>query len=413
MITKLTEEEFNEFAIHHPNSIFFQSSYWGKLKQSTGWIPHLVGLKENNKITSATLLLAKKIPIFNRYIYYAPRGFLTDYNNYEQLDEFISKIKDYVKTNKGIFVKMNPLIIYQERNIDGDIVENGINNKNLVEHLKKIGFQHNGFYNHRDLEPRFLSVLDLENKTEELLLKEMRSTTRWSIKNSSKNSLTVKEANLDDLKQFKELMKHTSERRGFIDRPLSYYKTMYQSFISTNHIKVLLVDFDATKQIKRYQDEIDEIKKKLQKITKEGQKKELESQINSISKKITNTTELKQKYGNNVTIAGGLYMLFGNQIVYLFGASLKPFMHLNSQYLLQWKMIQYGLTNHYQKFNFYGIDPAFDESDPMFGLFDFKRGFNSKVVELIGEFTLITNSFYYSIYKIMFTFYNQLKKVKK
>ena len=61
MITKLTEEEFNEFAIHHPNSIFFQSSYWGKLKQSTGWIPHLVGLKENNKITSATLLLAKKI----------------------------------------------------------------------------------------------------------------------------------------------------------------------------------------------------------------------------------------------------------------------------------------------------------------------------------------------------------------
>lgn len=415
MIEILTEEEFNAFAQNNDNSIFFQSSYWGKLKEKTGWIYYLVGLKEDDEIKGVSLLLAKKIPVIGKYIFYSPRGYLIDYNDLELLKKYSDGIIKFVKEHDGIFIKINPLMIYQERNIDGDVVENGINNKKLFDFLIKEGYKHNGFNKEygKDLEPRWISVLNLENKTEESLLKEMRSTTRWSVKNSYKNSLIVKEASLSDLKHFKELMKHTSERRGFIDRPLSYYEAMYKSFIQTDNIKVLLVDFDATKQIERYQNQIDEIHDKLQKIKKDSQRKELESQINSISKKIVHTEELKQEYGNNVTVAGGLYMLFGNQIVYLFGASLKPFMHLNSQYLLQWEMIKYGLQNHYKKFNFYGIDPAFNELSPMFGLFDFKRGFGAHVEELIGEFTYVTNPFYNKIYNMMFKFYRILKKVKK
>ena len=41
----------------------------------------------------------------------------------------------------------------------------------------------------------------------------------------------------------------------------------------------------------------------------------------------------KKEYGSKVIIAGGLYMLFGKQVIYLFVASLKPFMRYNSQYL--------------------------------------------------------------------------------
>ena len=48
----------------------------------------------------------------------------------------------------------------------------------------------------------------------------------------------------------------------------------------------------------------------------------------------------------------------------------------------------------------------------MFGLFDFKRGFNAHVEELIGEFTLITNKFFYKVYNLMFEVYKKTKKMK-
>lgn len=412
MLETLAEIEFNEFT--KKNSIFFQSSYWGKLKESTGWKYHLVGLKENDEVIAASLLLAKKIPVFNKYLFYAPRGFVLDYKNKYLLKQYTNEIKKYVKRNNGIFIKINPLVSYQERDVNGDIVENGSNNKDIVKTLKELGFKQNT--NSSDLEPHFISVLDLKNKTEEELLKEMRSTTRWSIKNSYKNSLKIIEAKKEDLDGFKELMKHTSERRGFIDRPLHYYESMYDCFSEDNNIKVLLVEFDAEGQANKYKEDIEVITKKLdhaKENQKEAQIKEFESQIISIEKKIEEVNQLKKEYGNKKIIAGGLYMLFGNQIVYLFGASLKPFMKYNSQYLLQWEMIKYALKNNYDKFNFYGIDPAFDPKDPMYGLFDFKRGFNSKVVELIGEFTLVTNRFYYILYNITFKLYRKAKKVLK
>lgn len=418
MITKLTEEEFNEFAIHHPNSIFFQSSYWGKLKQSTGWIPHLVGLKENNKITSATLLLAKKIPIFNRYIYYAPRGFLTDYSDYEQLDKFILEIKNYVKANKGIFVKMNPLIIYQERDTDGNIVENGINNKKLVEHLKKLGFDYNGLTIHygKDLEPRWISVLDLRNKTMDDVKKNLRSTTRWDINNSYKHGLRLQEIDETRMDEFKKLMEHTGERRGFIDRPLSYYQEMYKNF--KEYIKVMLVELNIDDNIKAYQEKkelaIKKLKKEEQKDRKkDGLLKELQKQIDSADRKIKESEEIQKKYGTNIVVAGGLFMTFGKQVVSLFGASYKEFMKYKGQYFLNNEMIKYAIDNNYDAYNFYGITGEFNEDSPMFGLFDFKRGFGAHVEELIGEFTLITNSFYYHIYQLMFKVYKILKKVKK
>ena len=106
-------------------------------------------------------------------------------------------------------------------------------------------------------------------------------------------------------------------------------------------------------------------------------------------------------------------MNFSNQVVSLFGASYKEYMKFKGQYFLNNEMIKYALDNNYEKYNFYGITGDFDESSPMFGLFDFKRGFNADVEELIGEFTYVTNKFNYSIYKVMKKCYSLLKKVKK
>ena len=418
MLEKLDEKEFNDFAQSHVLSSFFQSSYWGKLKEHNGWEMHLVGMKENSCIIGESLLLSKKISIINKKIFYAPRGFLLNYENKDLIKTFCEEVKKYVKKERGIFIKINPFIPFRERDINGDVVDNLRTNKELVEYLESLEFKHIGFGEDiPNMEPRFISVLNLENKTEEELLKNMRATTRWSIKNSYHNKLRVIEATEKELSKFKELMKHTSERRGFIDRPLSYYQNMYKEFKKSNNIKILLVELNCNEQIEMYKEKINNLESKINhennlKRKKEGTIKELNSQLESAKKQLKMIKEQKKEYGSKVIIAGGLYMLFGKQVIYLFGASLKPFMRYNSQYLLQWEMIKYSIKNNYQNFNFYGIEPAFKQDHPMYGLFDFKRGFNAIPVELIGEFNCVVDKKAYKTYNFMLKVYKKLRKVR-
>lgn len=421
MLEELTKEEFNEYASKHPLNMFFQSSYWGELKSITGWKHFMVGIKNDGKIEAATLILGKKIPIFNRYIYYAPRGFLIDYNNTELLKKFTLEVKKYLKKKKGIFIKINPYLIYQERDINGDIVENGIDNKNVVEELKKLGFIHAGFtINYgKDLEPRWISVLDLEGKTEEGLLKDMRSTTRWGINNSYKHGLKLVEIDKSRINEFKKLMEHTGERRGFIDRSEAYYEKMYDAFSKDDKIKIMLVELDIDEYLynlnnQKQQNLLKQVEAKNKPDSAKAKRvlRELQSQFESLEKRISNLEKLQKEKGNKIVVAGGLFMTFGTQVVSLFGASYREYMKFNGQFFLNFKMIKYALNNGYKKYNFYGITGEFNEDSEMFGLFDFKRGFNAHVEELIGEFTLITNKFFYKIYNLMFEVYKKTKKMK-
>ncbi len=412
MLEELNEQEFNEFSKIHPNNTFFQSSYWGNLKETTGWKKHLVGIKENGKVKCASLLLSKRIPILYKDMFYAPRGFLVDYTNLEEITNFTEKIIQYIKKNKGIFFKINPPVIYQERDPNGDIKGSGKNNQKLVDYLKKIGYQHNGFTIHygKDLEPRWIAVLDIANKTKEEILKQMRPTTRNGILNAYKHGLKLIEIDKTRLSEFKHLMEHTGERRGFIDRSLSYYENMYQSFYKDDLIKIMLVELNTREYIEQLEMQYKTTEEKLAKAKKEGFKKELQSQLDAVNKKTEDIKNIQKEHGEVITVAGGLFMMFGTQVLSLFGASYREFMHLNGQYFLNFEMIKYAIQNNFQKFNFYGITGEFNEESPMYGLFNFKRGFHADVVELIGEFTYIINRPYYILYTGMFNIYKKLKK---
>ena len=76
----LTEKEFQKFADTHPLRTFFQTTYWAEIKKDNGWQSNYVGMKDGKKIVCATLLLSKKIKFF-KTMFYAPRGFLIDYDN--------------------------------------------------------------------------------------------------------------------------------------------------------------------------------------------------------------------------------------------------------------------------------------------------------------------------------------------
>lgn len=418
-LVELEKDEFIDFSKNYPYSLFFQSPYWIEIKKQNHWEGIMIGLKENGKIIAATVLLMKNIKGINKKMVYAPRGFLLDYNNLTLLTEFVEKLKIYLKEKKTLFLKINPYVKYQEHDINGNIIENTKNNT-LLNKLKELGFTHQGFYitmdEKKDLEPRWLSVLDLENKEIDDIFKNMRTTTRWSIRNSEKNCLRVMEAGREDLKDFKALMKHTADRREFIDRPLSYYQNIYDVLKKEDLVKILLVEINFKELLGKIEAEYHALLEKIEKMKdnpkKQNQLKELQNEIGSFEKKIADLKKYQEKYGETKIIAGGLYMLYGRQLVYLLGASYKEFMKYNSQYLLQWKMINYAKEHNYQTFNFYGIDGDFSKESKNYGLFDFKRGFGAEVVELIGEFDLVIDKPMYILYNIAFKTYKFLKNTK-
>ncbi len=418
-LVELEKDEFINFSKNYPYSLFFQSPYWIEIKKQNHWEGIMIGLKENGKIIAATVLLMKNIKGINKKMVYAPRGFLLDYNNLTLLTEFVEKLKIYLKEKKTLFLKINPYVKYQEHDINGNIIENTKNNT-LLNKLKELGFTHQGFYitmdEKKDLEPRWLSVLDLENKEIDDIFKNMRTTTRWSIRNSEKNCLRVMEAGREDLKDFKALMKHTADRREFIDRPLSYYQNIYDVLKKEDLVKILLVEINFKELLGKIEAEYHALLEKIEKMKdnpkKQNQLKELQNEIGSFEKKIADLKKYQEKYGETKIIAGGLYMLYGRQLVYLLGASYKEFMKYNSQYLLQWKMINYAKEHNYQTFNFYGIDGDFSKESKNYGLFDFKRGFGAEVVELIGEFDLVIDKPMYILYNIAFKTYKFLKNTK-
>ena len=417
MLEQLTDEEFNTYAATHPNNTFFQSSYWGDLKEFTGWKKHLVGVKENGTIIGASLLLSKKIPILSKNMFYAPRGFLIDYSNLDMVNQFTKAVAHYVKKNKGIFFKMNPNVSYQERDIDGNIVLDGIQNKELVPYLKKIGYQHNGYTIHygKDLEPRWISVLNIKNKTEEEILNSFRSSHKRKVKKSLTGWLSLEEVTHDEIEKldiFKQIMQHTGDRRGFIDRAEDYYKKMYDAFSKDNKIKIVLVKLDLEQYQSYLKHDLKELQEKIDKSSslKESEQNDITEKMKNIEKNIQEVEELKKTNGNELYITTGLFLLFGTQITYLFGGSYDQYMKYLGAYYMQWKMIEYAVENKYETYNFYGITGEFDETSPMYGLFDFKRGFHANVVELVGEFTYVVNKTSYFIYNRMFDVYKKLKK---
>ena len=201
----LTEKEFLEFSLNSPITSFFQQPLWAEIKKDNGWDHYFVGLKDKKKVVAATLLLSKKIKFF-KTMFYAPRGFLIDYDNFEILERFTEEIKKFLKDKNALFLKINPYIDYQGRTVDGEVVPD-TQRDDLMDEFKKLGFVHNGFYIDQDkkddLEPRWISVLDLEgiNSIDEAY-KNMRSSTKWRINNSKKNSLEIVEADLDNLFEF-------------------------------------------------------------------------------------------------------------------------------------------------------------------------------------------------------------------
>lgn len=399
---EITEKEYREFWENHPLKTFLSAPEISKLREKSNWTTYYVGVKEEKKLIAATMLLSHKRH-FGKYEFYSPRGYLLDFKNKELLEFFTNELKKYIKDKKGYVLRIDPYVIYKERDIDGNIVADGIDNSDVVNNLQSFGFKKVKTENMEQV--GWMFSLNLEGKTEEQILKEMKPNTRNTIRKVEKFGITVNEISYDELDRFQNIMVETGERKGFGVRKLSYFQEMYKLFHDKNEVKYFITELDLNAYIKRLEEEKQEKEEKLNSLSdakyNDGQKKNLTNEIASLDKRIIDSNKIKAESGKEViTLSGSMFMLIQPEVIYLSSGNYEEYMKFNSQYLIQWELIKYGIENGFKKHNFYGIPANINEHPKDYGIYEFKRGFNGVVEELIGEFALPI-TWHYNLFELI------------
>ena len=400
--TEITEKEYEKYWENHPLKTFMSAPKIAKLREKTNWKAYFVGVKDNKKLIGAAMLLSHKRK-FNVNEFYSPRGFLLDFNNKELLEFFTTEVKEFVKKHNGYVLRIDPYVIYKQRDINGDIVEGGTDNTDIVNYLTSLGFKKVPTKNMEQVSWMF--SLDLEGKTEEEILKEMKPNTRNNIRKAEKLGITMKELSYEELDRFQSIMIETGERKGFSIRNVEYFQNMYNLFHDDEEVKYYVTELNLKEYTKRLEEEKKEKEEKLNNLGdakyKDGERKNILNEIESLNKRIDDSNEIMKSTNKEViTLSGSMFMLIQPEIIYLSSGNYEEYLKFNSQYLIQWELIKYGIKKGFKKHNFYGIPENINEHPKDYGIYEFKKGFNGYVEELIGEYELPI-TFHYNIFKLL------------
>ena len=156
----------------------------------------------------------------------------------------------YVK-DKG-FVSAGALWIGAELiDKDGNVVENGFHNYDVVDNLKSAGFLQLPLKQGYDLskECRFCSSIDLRGKTSDEIFNAFSSATRRNTRTAQKYNVHIRKLNVDQLHILDSMEKETSARQDFEAMSLDYFKNLYR-FYGEDHVETLLsyLDLDEYEQ---------------------------------------------------------------------------------------------------------------------------------------------------------------------
>lgn len=328
---KLTEKEFADFAEHAQGCNFLQSIYMYRRYQKKHQECYLLGVKSAQKVILAGLVVATrrlgKWKIFN-----APGGVLGDYSQ-PVLEVFTTGVKNFLKSKSGMVLMISPNLISTERDIDAKPVPGGEDNLKIKASLERLHYRYLGEY----IQAKWVYVLPTKNANPEEIYKNFRKGHKLSIRYAKpRYGVKIRELKVSELEILQKLCAESGDFHGFQAPSITYFQEMKAAF--KDHCKFMVAEMPDPET------------------------------------------------GKTIPVAGAMFILYGNEIVYLFSGSHRQYKKYGGPHLMQWQMIQRAIKDGYAQYNFYGVRP-----EPGNGVYAFKRGFKGTVVELLGTFMLPLN----------------------
>ena len=404
-IITLDEISFNKFANTHKYRNYYQTSTYGRTIKNHGYDIHYIGIIDDlGNLLGASLLLYKEV-MMNYKIAYAPRGFLFDYTNINNLKEFTTRLKKLLSKQGFISITIDPYLPVNIRDKDGKIMN--INNEANIalENLKASGYNYLGpnlFFESK--KPRFEAIITLNDDIKDIY-QSFEKRVRHKIKKAIRSGVEIYKGGKEELDLFYELIKKK------YDKPLNYYIDFYNNFennIDLYFAKLNTETFVITSRL-QYEREIEvnnELANKIQSSKNENTKKKLINEkmesdklVNTYKKNLVWATNLLKENPEGLIIGTSLNLTYDNVCYLIIEGFNQSFKTLNPNYLIKWKMINDYKNKNIKYINLNAVSGDFTNINKYSGLNEMKLGFNSLVTEYIGEFELIISPLPYNLYK--------------
>jgi peptidoglycan pentaglycine glycine transferase (the first glycine) len=203
-----------------------------------------------------------------------------------------------------------------------------------------------GFRRAPDIQP-VIATLELDLAPEEdALFAALEKDTRWSVRQAEKRGVSVRDASGDeDLRALYDLYAETGQRAGFITRTWDYYRRMWGTLVSAGHARVRLAEKDGK------------------------------------------------------PVAGALVWRCGEREVYQSAATNDAGRSAYAAYGLLWQCIIEARKGGARRFDFGGIPvDVTRKDDPMYGPYQFKKGFGGTPRQFVGAHDAVPNQLVYRAY---------------
>ena len=337
------KKQYNNLAIHP-----LQSWQWGEARKKMGiQVLRLgefdVGNRHACSLQNVYQITFHKIPYTNYKIGYLPRS---RFPSKTVLDFLL----DYSKKNNVVFIKIEPYVEKGGKNVILNLFQDPISKKQIPKPASKRGEQVRNDISDRlvksshPLFPDWTIIFDLD-KSEDELLKNMKSKTRYNIRLAQKKGVVVKEeSNEKGFEIFSRLYFETCKRQNYKGHNPVYHKIFWENL-----------------------------------------KKDL--------------AHILVAYHQNTPLAAYELFLFKNTFYYPYGGTSEEMRNLMASNLIMWEAIRLGKNLGADKFDMWGsLPPTYPQNHPWAGFTRFKEGYSGRFVKMAGSFDLIVNPLMYKLY---------------
>ncbi len=408
-ISNVSEREYIAFFNNQPNAHFLQSYEWGQAqKDNRGLTPYYVAVcDDNDKILACALLLKRKTPM-NMSYFYAPRGFVIDYHNQELFKFFVDSLKDFLKKENAIYLKVDPGIKYQDIDENANRIE-GENNKDIFDNFLKLGFIHKGFYKlYEGNQPRYTIRINLHDDLE-TINKNISKTFMKTVKRSYNYDLEIVQS--DDIETFHDLIINNAQKNDFHAYSNDYYKNFYKYFKKQKHVKIFNALVYPDKIIQKSESELAKLKEELENKGTSKRQADTENLIKRLEKDLETFKPLENHYPNGKVVCSLIcsYTNYAAWSLYIGNDNLGTYTFaVNRCY---YESLLDAKNNNLDFYDLFGTvgDPKTTYKN-LAGLHEFKRKFGGEYIEFLGEFDLVNKPFWYKVLPTLLKIYRKLRK---
>jgi serine/alanine adding enzyme len=333
--------QWDLFVCSHTAGHALQSSAWGQLKGDFGWSPQIVAVAGSDGIAAGALLLVRRRAGLSAM--YAPRGPLVSGNR--EVDQLLfMAIERLARAARAVFVRIEP-----------NMLEDDPNAAQLHSDLQLQRYQPTA-----PMQPRSSVHLDLAPEPERLLA-NMSKGHRADIRRAARDGVQVHASAASELAAFYTILEQTSMRNQFGIHTQAYYQAVLEYFGDAAQIW------------------------------------------------------LAEQQG--VAQATALTVAWGRTALYLYSGSTEAGLRSGAQHAIQAEVIRWAQLRGCTCYDFWGVPDPFGvaaqeqdaeqrtqleeqaKSDPLYGVYRFKKGFGGRVVRYLPAYDRILMPPLYALWK--------------